>query len=57
MEEPDDGRESVAELLNVASTMGTTLGNDGLEPLRQPTNTPNQHDRDKILLARVERAA
>ena len=46
MEEPDDGRESATELYNIASTMGTTYGADGLEPLHPTTNTPNPHDRD-----------
>eukprot|EP00966_Prymnesium_polylepis_P219115 5070297-Prymnesium_polylepis.3 len=46
MEEPDDGqRESLTELYNIASTMGTTFGADGLEPLHPTTNTPNQQDR------------
>jgi hypothetical protein len=41
MEEPDDGRESASELHNVASTMGTTHGAVGLEPLHPTINTPN----------------
>ena len=47
MEEPDDGRESVTELHDIASIMGTTHGADGLEPLHPTINSPNQHDRDK----------
>ena len=46
MEEPDDGRESVTELHDIASIMGTTHGADGLEPLHPTINSPNQHDRD-----------
>ena len=50
MEEPDDGRESVTELHDIASIMGTTPGADGLEPLHPTINSPNQHDRDSARL-------